>query len=104
MINTEQALQDIVRVAQSGRDLFLDICQGLGLGASAGVRPFLPALATGAKPLEAHCRAMLGTIHGASADTPRAEEFSAAAQAAYANLGMRPLLTIPLASSSAATN
>ena len=29
-------------------DLFLDICQGLGLGASAGVRPFLPALATGA--------------------------------------------------------
>ena len=62
------------------------------------------ALATGAKPLEAHCRAMLGTIHGASADTPRAEEFGAAAQAAYANLGMRPLLTIPLASSSAASN
>lgn len=28
--------------------LFLDICQGLGLGAAAGVRPFLPALLTGA--------------------------------------------------------
>ena len=27
--------------------LFLDICQGLGLGASAGIRPFLPALVTG---------------------------------------------------------
>jgi hypothetical protein len=28
--------------------LFLDICQGLGLGAASGVRPFLPALLTGA--------------------------------------------------------
>ncbi len=28
--------------------LFLDICQGLGLGAATGVRPFLPALLTGA--------------------------------------------------------
>jgi hypothetical protein len=28
--------------------LFLDICTGLGLSASAGVRPFLPALVTGA--------------------------------------------------------
>ncbi|HVW16932.1 MAG TPA: DUF4126 family protein [Solirubrobacteraceae bacterium] len=28
--------------------LFLDICQGLGLGAAVGVRPFLPALLTGA--------------------------------------------------------
>jgi len=27
--------------------LLLDICQGLGLGAAAGVRPFLPALLTG---------------------------------------------------------
>jgi hypothetical protein len=27
--------------------LILDICQGLGLGAAAGVRPFLPALLTG---------------------------------------------------------
>lgn len=27
--------------------LFLDICQGLGLGAAAGVRPFLPAIAAG---------------------------------------------------------
>jgi hypothetical protein len=27
--------------------LFLDICQGLGLGAAAGIRPFLPALVTG---------------------------------------------------------
>jgi hypothetical protein len=27
--------------------LFLDICQGLGLGAAAGVRPFLPAVAAG---------------------------------------------------------
>jgi len=27
--------------------LFLDICQGLGLGAASGVRPFLPALLTG---------------------------------------------------------
>jgi len=27
--------------------LFLDICQGLGLSAAAGIRPFLPALATG---------------------------------------------------------
>ncbi len=27
--------------------LFLDICQGLGLGAAAGVRPFLPALVAG---------------------------------------------------------
>lgn len=29
-------------------NLFLDICQGLGLGASAGIRPFLPAIVTGA--------------------------------------------------------
>ena len=28
--------------------LFLDICTGLGLSASAGIRPFLPALVTGA--------------------------------------------------------
>jgi Domain of unknown function (DUF4126) len=28
--------------------LILDICQGLGLGAASGVRPFLPALLTGA--------------------------------------------------------
>jgi hypothetical protein len=28
--------------------LLLDICQGLGLGAASGVRPFLPALVTGA--------------------------------------------------------
>jgi hypothetical protein len=28
--------------------LLLDICQGLGLGAAVGVRPFLPALLTGA--------------------------------------------------------
>jgi hypothetical protein len=28
--------------------LFLDICQGIGLSASAGVRPFLPTLAAGA--------------------------------------------------------
>lgn len=28
--------------------LLLDICQGLGLGAASGVRPFLPALLTGA--------------------------------------------------------
>ncbi|MCW2968409.1 MAG: hypothetical protein JWM71_2181, partial [Solirubrobacteraceae bacterium] len=27
--------------------LFLDICQGLGLGAAAGVRPFLPAIVAG---------------------------------------------------------
>lgn len=27
--------------------LFLDICQGLGLGAAAGIRPFLPALVAG---------------------------------------------------------
>jgi hypothetical protein len=27
--------------------LFLDICQGLGLGAAAGLRPFLPAVVTG---------------------------------------------------------
>jgi hypothetical protein len=27
--------------------LFLDICQGLGLGAAAGLRPFLPAVAAG---------------------------------------------------------
>jgi hypothetical protein len=27
--------------------LFLDICQGLGLGAAAGVRPFLPAVLAG---------------------------------------------------------
>jgi len=27
--------------------LFLDICQGLGLGAAAGVRPFFPALVAG---------------------------------------------------------
>lgn len=27
--------------------LFLDICQGLGLGAAAGIRPFLPALLAG---------------------------------------------------------
>jgi hypothetical protein len=27
--------------------LFLDICQGLGLGAAAGIRPFLPAVFTG---------------------------------------------------------
>ena len=29
-------------------NLFLDICQGMGLSAAAGVRPFLPALVTGA--------------------------------------------------------
>jgi Domain of unknown function (DUF4126) len=28
--------------------LFLDICQGLGLSAATGIRPFLPALLTGA--------------------------------------------------------
>lgn len=28
--------------------LFLDICQGLGLAAAAGIRPFLPTLAAGA--------------------------------------------------------
>lgn len=27
--------------------LFLDICQGLGLGAAAGIRPFLPGVLTG---------------------------------------------------------
>jgi hypothetical protein len=27
--------------------LFLDICQGLGLGAATGIRPFLPAVLTG---------------------------------------------------------
>jgi hypothetical protein len=27
--------------------LFLDICQGLGLGAASGIRPFLPAILTG---------------------------------------------------------
>jgi hypothetical protein len=27
--------------------LFLDICQGLGLGAAAGIRPFLPAVVAG---------------------------------------------------------
>ena len=54
------------------------------------------ALATGARPVEAHCRAMLGVIYEANADKSRAEEFSAAAQAAYASLGMRPLLPAPL--------
>jgi hypothetical protein len=54
------------------------------------------AVATGAKPLEAHCRAMLGTIHEVNADTACAEEFGVAAQAAYASLGMRPLLAVPL--------
>jgi len=61
------------------------------------------ALATGAKPLEAHCRAMLGMIHGARGDNALAEEFRSAAQAAYANLGMRPLLLAPLTDASAAT-
>ncbi|MEJ7783227.1 MAG: DUF4126 family protein [Solirubrobacteraceae bacterium] len=28
-------------------NLFLDICQGLGLGAAAGIRPFLPAVLAG---------------------------------------------------------
>lgn len=28
-------------------NLFLDICQGLGLGAAAGIRPFLPAVLVG---------------------------------------------------------
>jgi predicted ATPase/class 3 adenylate cyclase len=60
------------------------------------------ALATGARPLEAHCRAMLGMIHGANGDKAQAEEFGAAAQAAYASLGMRPLLAAPLTNISAA--
>jgi tetratricopeptide (TPR) repeat protein len=61
------------------------------------------ALVTGARPLEGHCRAMLGMIHGARGDKAQAEEFGAAAQAAYANLGMRPLLLAPLTDASAAT-
>jgi class 3 adenylate cyclase/tetratricopeptide (TPR) repeat protein len=59
------------------------------------------ALASEARPLEAHCRAMLGIIHGAGGDKARAEEFRAAAHAAYANLGMRALLLAPLTNTSA---
>jgi len=35
-------------LARSRRvNLFLDICQGLGLGAAAGIRPFMPAILAG---------------------------------------------------------
>jgi class 3 adenylate cyclase len=61
------------------------------------------AIACGARPLEAHCRTMLGVIHAAKGDKARAEESSAAAQAAYAKLGMRPLLLAPAANTPAAT-
>jgi hypothetical protein len=44
---------------------------------------------------------MLGIIHGAGGDKARAEEFRAAAHAAYANLGMRALLLAPLTNTSA---
>jgi hypothetical protein len=60
------------------------------------------AAVTQARPLEAHCRAMLGAVHGASGDNTKGQEFSAAAHAAYAGLGMRPLPLQPVASASSA--
>ena len=35
-------------LAHPGMDLFLAICQGIGLSLAAGIRPFLPALLAGA--------------------------------------------------------
>jgi tetratricopeptide (TPR) repeat protein len=43
-----------------------------------------------AKPLEAHCRRMLGFVRGARGEKAKADELIAAADAIYAALGMRP--------------
>jgi class 3 adenylate cyclase/tetratricopeptide (TPR) repeat protein len=49
------------------------------------------ALACEARPLVAYCQSALGAIRHRSGDEIRAKELAAAADAAYAQLGMRPL-------------
>jgi hypothetical protein len=49
------------------------------------------ALACGARPLVAYCQSALGAIRQRSGDEIRAKELAAAADAAYTQLGMRPL-------------
>jgi tetratricopeptide (TPR) repeat protein len=49
------------------------------------------AVAGEARPLEAHCRALLASIHEAAGDQSEAAELAAAAAALHSALGMRPL-------------
>ena len=60
-------------------------------------------VACGARPLEAHCRTMLGAVYGRQGDVAKAKEFAAAGGALYAELNMRPLLLEGLKESPTAT-
>jgi alkyl sulfatase BDS1-like metallo-beta-lactamase superfamily hydrolase len=54
------------------------------------------AIACEARPLAAFCQAMLGAIHARRGDKARAQEFTATADATYAELDMRPLALEPV--------
>lgn len=54
------------------------------------------AFACGARPLAAFCQTTLGDIHGRRGDKAKAQEFTAAADAIYADLDMRPLPLDPV--------
>lgn len=54
------------------------------------------AIACEARPLAAFCQATLGAIHARRGDKGRAQEFTAAADATYAELDMRPLPLEPV--------
>ncbi len=53
------------------------------------------AIACGARPLAAFCQTTLGEIHARRGDKAKAQEFTAAADAIYADLDMRPLSLSP---------
>jgi tetratricopeptide (TPR) repeat protein len=61
------------------------------------------ALDCAARPLEAHCRRMLGFIRSVRGEKAKAEELAAAADAIYAALGMKPALPAPALDRFAAT-
>ena len=54
------------------------------------------AIACGALPLAAFCKTTLGEIHGRRGDKATAQDFTAAADATYADLDMRPLPLDPV--------
>jgi len=94
MIDTEQALQDIVRVAQSGRDLFLDIgsraCEGEVREAFAYVanvkRQLIESLAPWTPPTPPGTRAssIVATVEKLYGDVRRHFKVDAPASVAHA--------------------